>query len=295
MEGFSEMRTIAGVFWKDAKATREYRTTGGGYSTDYLLAGILPNADPSTLVIGPGYESVYGGSDMYNDAIVIAKDRKTNRPVFTGNSIEDASATQIATDILQQFSRTPLSGGIGLGPGIWICEDDAPTREETDLNRDRQNLWARHLVVRAEELWIKGKREQVINTDIYRLAAISIGDEGYEWVHSASSQMRMEPCPFCGKNTSAQHPLCQHCNKVINKRLMAEIEERLDALSDKREAVQREAKEFEPPWTVSETAPAAFEPDSLPESLTNIPLEGEVVGLPPELAGVVVGGDAKKK
>lgn len=234
--------TIASVHWAALKAVRPYRAADeNGHMTEFRIEGVRPGDPPATVRVQPCYAIEHIGGGRYTETLVLADEVRAK----SAHPMRD-SAKEVAKDIVNQWTQQTI-GMEGLGPGIWVCKlPFAPTKAEIEAMWEKQMAWSRFVVLKAEELWLKGERNAVAQTDFYRNAARHLGEENYEWCRN-TSPMVGKMCPFCGRNTPAGVPICQHCDRVHDPALMKQVEEKLPQVQERLRKIEDAAPKVDPP------------------------------------------------
>ncbi len=255
LAAFGERTYVVSMHYMGRKTKRDYRTLrDGGNFTWYNLDPVKgPTERPSVLICLDGYQREF---EKTNDNIFVKQFRQTRIP--SGDIGED-----IVNEMTGAKSIGPgLTGEDGVArPAVWIssCKNfpavsvgpqgqtvygpdwkewgspeflDAYPEfmREIEWMKRREHLHCEN-EIKAADNWHSGPSRDPRNiNERHRLAANWIGAvvEEHPWI-STTSFGKQTSCPFCGVATPAAYAICQGCNRVINPKLMAEVEASMSA------------------------------------------------------------------
>lgn len=226
---FGRLIAVASYHFRPVRETRDYKTKQDGtYNTTYRINACLDkDGPPEMLTVTDGYQRVFGGTDDYGNrknsnepepAINIANDIVN---AATGAKHSDASYHGAAVWIVaaQKFPQTPEEWALWGRPEF---ERQFPEfKAECDAYRMRGYRFAERKVAEAD-MHFTNNLPMNIN-EIHRDAAKWTGanEAEHPWIRATKFGAK-NPCPFCGKATSATSPKCEACHEIINYALYEE-------------------------------------------------------------------------
>lgn len=169
--------TVASIFPAALKTTRNYcpvsRTTG--YLMHYELPAAPRDGDPVTLVVECAYQREYFLDGQYTKYFVEAE--------HIGRCIKNTWAGGVDAE--------------GGGPGVWVCEGDMPTVEETQRARESQQRFFEYMFNKGQGLYQRGKTNEI--PDLCKKATLWLDPRSKDtvpWVRTLDKQA-LKDCPAC--------------------------------------------------------------------------------------------------
>ena len=144
------------------------------------------------------------------DTFQLCKDLTTEPERYESRSIP---VENVAECLLSELDGTnTLIAKEGVRNGVCLIEGDTPTQEELDKSRSDLDGYLQALVVKANDLSLKGEGHQIRKQ--HRVAATYLGMEGASWVKSPTRTVT-KPCVFCGEHIEMNALGCKHCSTNI--------------------------------------------------------------------------------
>lgn len=284
---------VVSLHYMEKKMRRDYRTRiDSGAWTEYKLEAVRRAGDrPSVMLVMDGYQEVFIGTE---DFTRIRKKIQVPEPAIhiANDLIKEASSVppsgpmdweHPAVWISECGSAGDVRSGTckGLMPAIAIDRHGntvyssdwdswgTPKFEaqfpeffaECQAYRMRQWRFS-ELKLAQGNAYFDGPQKNPYNiNEIHRNAATWVGANAaeYPWIEN-TRYGSMIPCMWCGHSTSAAHPLCGDCGKVINPMQLARTEK------DQEEQVRKykEAHEPQPASAATAGTPPAGPPRPSP-------------------------------
>ncbi len=120
----------------------------------------------------------------------------------------------VAGDLVRQWAQDAPGNASGAKPGIAVIEGDVPTQLELDQLTETQTAYFRWLVMKADESWITGKRENITND--HRRALRWLGSEDRDWYRKIETVL-FKRCPQCAEQINFEALGCKHCQANLLK------------------------------------------------------------------------------
>ena len=199
------MITIASIFYKQLECRMPYRPTNvasGGFVTEYRIPA-SDDRQPRILRV-----------EVVNEKLGDVNGMPITSPI---------SAESLADSLVALWSHGGEYSGYG-GPGVWKCRGEMPAKDEVEAAMRRQSAWCAAGINEAQNLWIAGKRDQVL--DHHRDMARWMGKTDFEWVKPHQA-VNIVACPYCGGEIPDNVAICRHCGNVANPKLKAELDQRV--------------------------------------------------------------------
>jgi hypothetical protein len=232
-------RRIASIYFMAVKADRPL------YGGHYELPAVPRNADPAILVVEDKIQ--------WEQQLHVQGGGKIPRQI---------NGTDIANDIVNEWSRNALGMSGDCGPGIWLIRDVVPEinadgtpvldvykkavfraateqekaamwKEDVANARARQQAWGDYLI-RQGDLYDKEPKTRALIRDLHREACKYYGRER-EWLQELRDG-DVKYCPFCMKALKAEAVKCEFCGEIVDR-------EKYEELTGKKRAVQPPLKQ----------------------------------------------------
>lgn len=183
---------ICSVYPADLFAERAFGPNRGEGLHQFKLKA-APKDGFSLLEVEDCYQKVYFGESI-------------------GHKYEVIDARDIAEDLVLNWAGRMVGTESGLGPGVFVCVGDSPTKEELENARESQELYFEDLIQAAERAFRAAKYDEI--TDLHRKAAVWMGKEAVEWLRPIRREAQKD-CPLCHVRIPLAAVVCPNCRHQI--------------------------------------------------------------------------------
>lgn len=131
--------------------------------------------------------------------------------------IRPIMAQDIATSLVEKWTRMGGLADSDGGPGIGIIAGKKPSSEELEALNNRQRVFATDIVEDGDKLYASDKKDRI--TRLHRLLGKYLGKRSSEhrWMVDFDDPSGTKRCPACNSAIDREALHCMHCNNSLIK------------------------------------------------------------------------------